>query len=82
MRRRIESRIAALESRAGVLVDGRDPGIVELCRIVAQSKGAPFDIERVPRGMTVRQLLQAVAAAPGSRAVNLIARQRRRHGQA
>ncbi len=74
---KLESRLAALESRVGVVEDGRDPGMVELCKIIAESEGRPFNIEDVPRNFTVAQLLDLIAGSEKSRGSDIIAARRR-----
>lgn len=61
---RLESRIHVLEAQLGVstTVDGRDPGLIELYRFAAEREGVDFDIEEVPRWVTVRDLLAVIGA--------------------
>ena len=56
----LESRVNALESRASVLADGRDPGLIEIYEIMARSEGIAFDIELVPRWVMLRELLDVI----------------------
>ena len=82
--RRIEPRIESLESVAGVLVDDLDSGVVEMCELVAKSKGETFGLDNVPRGVTVGQVLKEISKRGRSRGANVIraeAERRSRYGR-
>ena len=60
--RNLETRIEQLENLHGTLgPDGRDPGVVDMFRLVFESRGVPFDVEAVPPRITVRDYYACVA---------------------
>jgi len=56
----LDRRVAAMEKGLLMDGDGRDPGVIELVKMVCKSEGWEFEREMVPPGYTMNQLLAEI----------------------